>query len=243
MWRIQNPTIKPITLDFGASEQGKRRFSQLFADDVLLINAIELVDWDDQQTQFLICQSCGMVGCASGGWVSLRVAGDLLLILPAFSSWFEDDERDREYRPPLYVSEHGIPYLTLADYQALRSLHPDFPAVEKFRRLNLKEAIYAFQLDAPKRVFGNPPERVAARKDAIVGASAGNLARHLQYIEEYAQENRESEALVRLRAPNATETVISFYLVAFEFLEWRVLAGTDSEYFLMLNSELVIVPD
>lgn len=59
MWQIKNPEVKPATLDFSSSEQGKLQVSQLFSDGVELINALELVDWDSEDTQFLVCESCG----------------------------------------------------------------------------------------------------------------------------------------------------------------------------------------
>jgi hypothetical protein len=243
MWRVTNPTIKPTTFDFSSSGQANQQVSQLFAEDVMLINAIELVDWDMEQAQLMICKSCGMVGCKPGDWVSLRSAGEMILILPAFALWFEEGQIDTEYRPPSYVAERGIPYFTLADYEALRALHSAFPAVEKIRQLRLNEAIWAFQLEAPNRAFGHPPKKVVARKDAIMGASEGDLGEQVRLIEAFAQENRDNESPVRLRLPATTETVVSLFLNVHEFIEWRVLAYDGADRYLMLNSEFVISPE
>jgi len=54
MWKILNPEIEPATLDFSSSGQDKLRLSRLVSDEVELINAIELVDWDSDDSQFLI---------------------------------------------------------------------------------------------------------------------------------------------------------------------------------------------
>ena len=58
MWQIKDPELKPATLDFTSSEQGKVQVSQLFSEGIQLINAIELVEWDTD-SQFLICEECG----------------------------------------------------------------------------------------------------------------------------------------------------------------------------------------
>jgi hypothetical protein len=239
MWQIKNSTITPTTLDFSHSGQQNRQVLQLFAGDILLINAIELVDWQEE-AQFLICRACGIPGCKSGDWVSLRLAGDMILLMPAFAAWFEDGKTDDEYHPPYYLIERGIAYFTLADYQALSSLNTSFPAVEKLRRMNMQEAILAFQLDAPSQVFGNPPEKPVARRDVVVGASEGNEDEHLKFIEAFAQRQKDNQSPVKLRLPKAEETVISLFLDTHEFLEWKVLAGVGSETSLMLNSEFVI---
>ena len=58
MWQIKNPEVKPATLDFSSSGQGKLQVNQLFADGIELINALELVEWYSEDTQFLVCEAC-----------------------------------------------------------------------------------------------------------------------------------------------------------------------------------------
>jgi hypothetical protein len=52
--------------------------SRLVLDNTVLINAIELVDWDEEPTQFLICEACGYVHCKRGDWVSSRSSPGLI---------------------------------------------------------------------------------------------------------------------------------------------------------------------
>lgn len=240
MWQIKNPTIQTTTLDLSSSGQNSFSCSQLFAEDTMIINAIELVEWQEEQTQLLICHSCGFPGCKSGDWVSLRVAGDLILLLPAFESWLQGEKINTEYHPPTYVIKRSIPYFTVSDYETVRSLNSAFPVVGNIRKLNLKEAIWAFQLETPSRIFGNPPKKTVARKEAVIGASEGHVNEHLKFIEEFAQRHKDNESPVKLRLPKATETVISLYFDTHEFIEWKVLAASGSEFLLMLNSEFVI---
>jgi hypothetical protein len=240
MWQIKNPIIKTATLDFTNSGQPPRQVSQLFSEETLLINAIELIDWDEEKVQLLVCASCGFTHCESGGWVSVRIAGDFILFLPAFAVWLENEDSYTEYHPPAYVLKRGIPYITVADYAVLRSHNSSFPFVAKIRQLNLQEAIRAFQIDTPSRIFGSPPGKVVARKEAILGASVGDGDEHVKFIETFAQTNTDNESSVQLRLPKATETIISLYIDTHEFIEWKVLAGSDCGFLLMLNSEFVI---
>ena len=84
MWQILNPEIRSATFDFSSSEQSDLSVSQLYSGETQLINAVELVDWDMDEDQFLICEACGYFHCKSGDWVSLRLAEPLILIIPAF---------------------------------------------------------------------------------------------------------------------------------------------------------------
>ena len=111
MWQIKNPEIKPATLDLSSSGQQGLTVSQLFADGVELINALELVDWDEEKIQFLICEACGSTNCKPGDWVSLRKSDSLILILPPFET--AGSRGNEEYRPPNYLEQKGIAYLLL----------------------------------------------------------------------------------------------------------------------------------
>lgn len=65
MWQIRNPDITRSSLDFGLSGRDKFQVFQLFVEDIKLINALELVEWDDEHSQFLICEGCGYAGSRS----------------------------------------------------------------------------------------------------------------------------------------------------------------------------------
>ena len=141
MWRIANFELRPATLDFTASEQGWRKVTQLFADGVQIINAVELVDWDAERVQFLICEQCGFEHCEPGGWVSVRRRDSSVFILPSTDYVLAEQDADRnEYSPPQYLKERGVAYFDRTTYETLRTQHPSFPAFETIRELNNREA-------------------------------------------------------------------------------------------------------
>jgi hypothetical protein len=239
MWQIKNPEIKLATLDFSSSEQGKPQVSQLFSDGIELINALELVNWDSEDTQFLVCDACGQTQCKSGDWVSIRKSNSLILILPASEYVWGEKREKGEYTPPYYLRKKGVAYLDHATYETLRSKHSSFPPVDQMRRLNMREATLLFQWDAPSRVLGEPPA-VRVRRDIIVGSSEGDHVEYLKQLEITLQRQYKENSNAVLRPVSDSEQVISFYLDAEEFIEWKALVFDDSTYRLLVDSRYVI---
>lgn len=211
---------------------------QLFSNDIKLINALELVAWDPEDTQLLICEECGITHCKSGNWVSVRRSDSLVLILPTADFVWGDEEDKREYRPPAYLKEQGIPYLDFAIYERLRSMHSSFPAIDQIQPLTLKEATLLFQWHAPGRILGEPPE-VNIRRNMIVGSSEGDYE-HLRALEHLIRRQYTNESVANLRPTSSDERIISLYLDAAQFNEWQALAFDGTEYRLLVDSKYVV---
>jgi hypothetical protein len=234
MWEIKNPEIRPATLDFTSSEQGKREVVQLFSDDINLINALELVDWDTEDSQLLVCEECGFTHCKVGDWVSIRRSDSLVLILPSSNYvWGVENDR-REYSPPYYLRAQGIPYLHSSTYEHLRSLHSSFPAIDQIQPLKLKEAALLFQWNAPERILGEPP-KVIVRDDMIAGSSE-----HWKTLQKMLETQYNSDSLATLRPISSNERVVSLYLDTTKFTEWHALVFDGSEYRLLVDSKYVV---
>lgn len=239
MWQITNPEIRSATLDFSSSGQGRLKVGQLFSDGIELINALELVDWDSEDTQLLVCEACGYTHCKSGDWVSIRKSNSLILILPA-SEYVWGERRDKEeYSPPYYVKKRGAVCLDLSTYEGLRSMQASFPPIEQIRQLIMREATLLFQWDAPANVLGEPPE-VHVRHDNILTSSEGDYVAHLKQLEALIQRQYKDESHAILRALSDDEQVISFFLDAEKFREWKALAFDGSVYRLLVDSRHVI---
>ena len=243
MWQIFNPEIRSATLDFSSSGQGEFKVSQLYADDTQLINAIELVGWDLDEDQFLVCEACGYVHCKSGDWGSLRLAGLLILIIPAFDSYTESEEASKEYGPPWYIRKQGIAYFDLPTYESLRTKNSSFPSVSNISKLSMREAILTFQWEAPFQVLGPAPKAIAYRGDLISAASEGDVTECIRRIEEYAHANISNEAKAELLSLTEAEKVLTLYLDSAEFTEWPAVAFYGKELRLILDSKYLIVPE
>lgn len=241
MWKISSPEIKPAVLDFSSSGQGKREVSTLLSDGIELINALELVDWDSDDTQVLICEECGYVHCEPGGWVSFRRSDSLVLILPAADYvWGESRDKD-EYRPPPYLAKLGIPYLTLSTYEDLRSRHSSLPTVDRIQELNLREATLLFHWNAPVNVLGEPPI-ISIRRDIVVGSSEGDHLAPLDRLEDLLRAQYEDNSPAQLRPRLSEERIVSFNVDGAEFIEWDAMVFDGSNYRLLVDSSYVIAP-
>jgi hypothetical protein len=242
MWEIRHPEIRQVRLDFGRSGGAAVRASQLLSDATLLINAVELVDWESAATQFLICEACGMVGCQSGGWVSLRSAGALIIVLPAFDLFMDDHKKYGEYAPPYYIKQKGVPYIDVAKYESLRAKHSGFPPVSRLRALSMREAVLALQLDVPAHAFGTPPEAFGYRGEWVIGTAEGAIDEQVERLSALARAHFDDKTAVCVRPVSENENPISFFFDFAEFTEWKPLARSGQEYHLMLNSKFVVVP-
>ena len=243
MWRIKNPELRPAKLDFTSSEQGWQNVTQLFVDDVQLINAVELVAWDlTDDTQFLICEACGMEHCKQGDWVRARRSDSMVLILPAFDYVWAECQADRlEYSPPRYLSEHGIAYMDRATYETLTPQSSDFPLFEQIPQLNMREAALLFHWSAPAQVLGAPPE-IRVNEEMIVGASEGSPADHIRNLETILHNNYNDTSNALLRPLNESDRVISLFLDGAEFIDWKALI-VDGDDRLVVDSTFVILRD
>lgn len=242
MWHIENPKIRKATLDFTSSGQGNIEVSQLVSDNLVLMNALEIMEWNDERTQVLICEACGYESCQSGNWVNLRISGQFVLLIPAFDEMEDDQGRITEYGPPQYLRKQGTPYFDLHKYKSLLELHSTFPTINKIKTLEMREAMRLAQFEMPYCIFGEPPkiELTTQKADLVVAASEGQHKEVLQIINKVLLENYEnrSPALIRKRSPE--EELVSLFLDGAEFTEWPALVKRGTEFSLLVDEVFVV---
>jgi hypothetical protein len=166
-------TTRRVTLDFTSSGQAKRSATQLFADGKLFGNAIELTDWSTDPIQVQVCEECGVVHCASGGWVSFRSVGSYALLIPAFAAIADDPA---EYRPPNLIAQYGFISFPPQSYLRLRSLVSGLPPPSSLAALSRGEAALMYQGEAPGRVLGVLPSVPHPKASDILAAEPGDAA-------------------------------------------------------------------
>ena len=240
MWHIKSFELKSAMLDLGSSGQSKFVVSQLFSNDIKLVNALELIDWDSEDTQVLICEACGYTHCKSGDWVSFRRTGSLVLMLPANEYVWGNSEDKNEYRPPSYLKHQGIGYLDLPTYEHLSSRNSFVPRVNTIHPLILREAALLFHWNAPAEVLGDPPA-IRIDQDIVVGSSEGDHREQLERLGNLLRTHYEDKSVAQLRPALSNERVISLYLDSAEFIEWEALVFDGSKYRLLVDSKYVIV--
>lgn len=201
MWKIDNPKFEKITLNFSNLGQGNFQATRLVSDGVEIMNAIELIDWDDDEIQVSICDHCGTVKCSSGGWIVFRSSGDLILMMPVFEAMREDDWSKTEFSPPYFIQDRGTAFFERQTYEDLREQFSEFPLFEKIRPLQMREAIWLVQLNAPLRILGEPATlEIDHRKfGSAVAASNSEPKEILLEAENLLRENFEIKSSAYLR--------------------------------------------
>jgi len=182
-----------------------------------------------------------MVGCKAGGWVSLRSAGPVIFVLPAFDEFIEDHKRYDEYAPPHYIRQKGIPYIEAGRYEYLRSCHADLPPANRLQKLRMREAVLALQWDAPANVFGTPPEAFRYREELVIGTTEGEIDEQIDRLSTIARDHYDDLA-VSIRPASENEEPISLFFDFAEFAEWKPLVRSGGRYHVVLDSRFVVTP-
>jgi hypothetical protein len=241
MWRVENPTIVNTTLDLTSSGQGRVKVSQLHSNSIVLMSALELMEWNSDRTQLLICGGCGIESCESGGWVAPRSAGDSILLIPAFEEMEPDESSKTEYGPPRYLKKEGAPYFDRATYEFLVATGLGFPDLNAIKPLEMGEAMRLAQIEMPFRMFGEPPElKLADAKSLVIAASEGEPKDHLSTIEGILRSNYKSREPAVLRTRRVDEETIYLFLDASEFTDWEALVRSENGERLLLAEKFVI---
>jgi hypothetical protein len=241
MWELENIITKKVRFDLSSSGEPDVYVTQLWNDDVELINACEYVNWSDSEYQFLICDSCGYVGCKSRDWVEIKRTESIALIMPAFRRLSETSEFIRDhYLPPYYLCDRGVIFSDREHYD--NKLYPitSFPEFEQLPLLSAWEAVKLFQFEAPNRILGyifNPPELY---RDIIIASSDGNFMEQTPELMTLMNNLSTSSSTVKLRKMTEQDQVISFYLDISGFPEWAALSYDGSQYSLYLEPGYVI---
>lgn len=242
MWRIDNPKFEPTTLDFTGSAQGHFQATRLVFNGVEIMNALELIDWDDDKVQVSICGHCGTVGCSSSGWIVFRSAGDLVLLMPAFKAMREDDWSSTEFSPPYFVQDKGTAFFDRQTYESLREQFSLFPPLEKIQPLQMCEAMWLVQSSAPLRILGEPATLDIDRGnfDVVIAAMEGEPKEYLRQAENLLRQNFENKSVALLRPLLPDEESVWLFLDAAEFIDWQAMVLSDGKYKFVIDNEFVV---
>lgn len=239
MWELTNIERRPAELDFTSSEGGRRKVRQLFVGPTQIANAVEYTDWQDECTQLIVCEECGTIHCAPGGWVSILQGGDFVVLGPD-SRLFDAEEFDRaEYRPPGYVKELGWPYMSLTNYVALRESITELRAVDRLRPLGQREVAAIVQWEAPVRILGRPFEPIAMRKDMILACSIGDVTVEVERLKCLTEIWISRDRAVRLEPCRPDDVPVEFYIDVAGTTTWRPVVLRNGIPMLCLEPGLV----
>ena len=237
MWCLASPELKSGHLDIGEAWRGQIPVRQLWEGDICLSNAINLVSWHCGNGQMTLCD-CGVTGCQSGNWVSLRQAGERVLMVPVFteiddvSLHIHDD-----YGPPDYLLRWGGLYFERTQYAKLQI---GFPQFEDVPPVTGWEIAKLYQFEAPAQILGKSDATPRLPQDMVVASSTGSFLEQVPQLEGLLVSLLVSDQPITLRPVSPNDTPITFYLDIAGFPEWPALALTEDGLRLYLSPGFVI---
>lgn len=170
MWQIEDLSIGDGQLTPWSPPQA----SCLLSAGVVLSWPAELGDWSASEIKVELCHLCSETSCQGGGWISLRRAGQLILITPAISPALVAARRGSPFNrsnPHFIYGGDGarpfsrrIPYMNSATYGRLGTLVRGLPPLEQVSVLTASEAAHLHELESP--FPGLPNARMRRRLDA-----------------------------------------------------------------------------
>lgn len=173
MWIPAGLAVRPRHRSFAASGQGAHDDLALVADDLELVNLLRLVDWSADPVQVVVCDACGTVGCASGNYVAVRRLGDFVVLAPPARAHAPaaDDFELTDFAEPAFMRARGVPLVRVEDWSRVRDGGAPLPSPDRLRVLGWEEAALVAQLEAPRRLLGDPGGARRGRLSELVAAS------------------------------------------------------------------------
>lgn len=181
--------------------------------------------------QPIVCTGCGIEGCAPGGWVAPRAAGDRILWIPAFDEMGDDFGR-RERAPPSYVSTRGVPTFADAAATALAEAVAA-AALDAIEPLRSRELALLLQWLAPAEVLGATPPPAVRAADLLAEAS-GERERRSSALADLLDGAR-ADVPVSFRPLRTGDELVTFFLDAPGHVEWSPLVLVGGEPALHLD--------
>ncbi len=196
-------TTRSATFDFSSSGGDTFDVTELWAEEELLANAIEFIDWSNDPVQVRVCEKCGVTGCEPGGWLSLRSGGSTALLIPAFSRMAENPS---EYAPPKNVARVGGLIISCSVYDSMRHLIPGLPHPDALPRLSCNEAALVLQASAPGRVLGKFPSPPRLEHSRVLASDPENVKEQIDALNSVLSTFTSSSANATVR-PQSSDPV------------------------------------
>ena len=172
----------------------------------------------------------------------MRQSGRLILLMPAFEAMHDDAWSTVEFSPPSWISRQGAAYFEVETYQSLRELTFLLPPLEKIQPLQMREAMWLVQANAPLRILGEPSTLKIdqGQFDFAVATSQGEPQEHLHKAEELLRANFDNHRLANLHDLSNEDEPIWLLLDANELFNWQPLVFRDGKYQFLVDDKFVV---
>jgi len=219
-----DPELVAWRPDFSSSGQSDPDWTLVRCRGERLTNAINWLDWERRPVQLVLCEACGIDGCASGGYAHVsRLAGHVLWSPPHID--YEDDFEAQRYAASESIERHGAVAMPVALWEQVRGRFPSLPPADTFPP--------ASRRDLPWR--RHP-------RDEALAAYPDDLDRAFADIETVAAWlASEPDAPVEGELVRLEETDALIQLVFYERFEWPAIARLGDAVAPIFGGELVLL--
>jgi hypothetical protein len=239
MWTVERVEFRKRELDFRSAGMGRHATTAVLFDGVEIVNALDLVDPDDTESeettiQVIVCQHCGTPGCESGNRVTFKRLDQGLVMMPAFDTMASGESGRTEYGPPSFMRKHGPPFLR---GHALSSLHERVPVLANPARwpwLTVREAALLIQFGATSRLLGEFPSPPRLRTELVAGVSHGEGEEAMVALDALLSAARTDDR----RATMVPGEAVTFHLDQAAYPEWQGLTVAGTTYRLAVAAGL-----
>jgi len=227
MWTISQLTTEPRTYSFESSGLGQHRDLALLGDGIELVNMVGAANWDEDPVQVIVCDHCGCVQCQSGNWVSIRRLSEWVTMVAATKGYGSADPFERgEFTAPKWIRTRGAPLVQVTVWDEVDEARAEgaaLPRSDALPELRWAEALLQAQVEAPRRLLGEPGRMRDRKLSTAVSATDPWMAPELlDKVGELAAWDAEPGARVTARKASEVELVTLFLE---EDLQQEVLLG------------------
>lgn len=182
-----NAEFIPWRPDFSSSQQASPYWTKLICGAEQLSNSIDAVDWfDDPAVQVELCESCGLAGCASGGYVHVSRLGRHLLWTPPHVD-LNDPFESYQYRPSKPLRRYGGIAIPLDEWERWRRQFVNLPPADAFAQAARRDLLAAWRGEAQIfREFDDPTRLVQLVRERAVAADPSSVDQALADVEAIA---------------------------------------------------------
>ncbi len=228
-------------MDFSSSGQAIVDVTALYADGESLMNAIELMEFDRDPIQFIVCDHCGYPGCSSGNWLSIRKIGENVIIFPAFTAMDDGEWESSEYKPPHFTRTKGSILLENGQYEEFRSLVKNISALSEVKKISSYEISRLLQWEAPFRMLGDYPNPITIKNDLPYTTSLQNDEQAVDELKNLMNHFQSSKLDIDLVPISGEDEKVSFFLDGTDFIEWVPMVKRNNDFGLALGGKYSIV--
>jgi hypothetical protein len=243
MLLCDQPSIEKWSPDFTTSGLSSPVWTRVKYEQTVLCNSLEWTEWGANPVQVEICDACGTVGCASGGYVHVSALGDLVLwTIPNHVA--PDDAEVTRLFPATALEKFGSVAFSVGLWELLRIAANEVPAFGALTHANgraLRNA-WAVGPTRPKAVDRLLP----MLRSSLIAADTLDVADAIQWIEHWLRwfdERAGTEVEGVLTSPESTgATIEKLYFDGPGTDDWVALAKVHNDFVPAFGPNHIFIP-